>query len=746
MGGWTYGESPAQPSAEAQFGEVVFTYYNADGDEITPDKLTAAGSYYVIAAVEGNENYTGLTARKDFVVEKADYDTTGIIWSNTTLVYNGNEQSPVADGLPVGLDGIALEYKVESAVNAGEYTLTVTFSTESANYNVPESVTVEFEITKLAVEIEWAEDNFTYDGTDQQDKVTATFEGVDGVHELVVTLVSADEFKEANAEGYIFRAELSAEDAVNYRLPEDNTAVFHIATYEVDVTINPGGGVYGGTITPATVTITGAPEELGYTITYSGTANDGTVYDGVAVPTQAGSYTVTVTLSDGNYTISGGNTAIMIISRATVTEPDAGSKVYTGAPLIADIPASPLYTVSQEAQINAGSYAVMLTLTDPDNYRWSSTTGSTVVIYFTILRAPNSVTPPTVEEQYIYGEEVRPYGSVARHGTVYYVFSTTEDFAHYTTTAPTDVGVYYVRAMVNATENYQGCVSEWVVFEIVPAVIELPALDFTSSVYDGTQQYNGVNGVDLGIMNISARGDLITLGSVQLTARNAGVYSVTITLKNGVNFTFADGSTTVTLTWTLQRLAVAKPTEDLTEFMENGKVLTYMPEGFSYKLMTIGGNTAIWAGDYVVTVGLADTQNYVWTDGTTDAIHFDFHVDINLMWLIILLSILLILALIALVVLAILLAKERRNNSGGDDNGGTSGTGGPAMYGAAMIAVMPTMALTSQIWICVGLGVACLVVIVIDIVLGVKLAKEKKKTYRADAEGSDSGTADGAGR
>ncbi len=746
MSGWIYGESPAQPSATAQFGEAVFTYYNAEGDEITPDKLTEAGSYYVVATVEGNENYTGLTARKDFVVEKADYDTTGITWSNTSVVYNGNEQSPVADGLPVGLDGIALEYKVESAVNAGEYTLTVTFSTESTNYNVPASITVEFEITKLAVEIEWTEDNFTYDGTDQQDKVKATFEGVDGVHELVVTLISADEFKEANAEGYIFRAELSAEDAVNYRLPEEVTAVFHIATYEVDVTINPGGGVYGGTITPATVTITGAPEELGYTITYSGTANDGTVYDGEAVPTQAGSYTVTVTLSDGNYTIAGGNTAIMIISRATVTEPDAGSKVYTGAPLIADIPASPLYTVSQEAQINAGSYAVMLTLTDPDNYRWSSTTGSTVVIYFTILRAPNSVTPPTVEEQYIYGEEVRPYGSVARHGTVYYVFSTTEDFAHYTTTAPVDVGVYYVRAMVNATENYQGCVSEWVVFEIVPAVIELPALDFTSSVYDGTQQYNGVNGVDLGIMNISARGDLITLGSVQLTARNAGVYSVTITLKNGVNFTFADGSTTVTLTWTLQRLAVAKPTEDLTEFMENGKVLTYMPEGFSYKLMTIGGNTAIWAGDYVVTVGLADTQNYVWTDGTTDAIHFDFHVDINLMWLIILLSILLILALIALVVLAILLAKERRNNSGGDDNGGTSGTGGPAMYGAAMLAVMPTMALTSQIWICVGLGVACLVVIVIDIVLGVKLAKEKKKTYRADAEGSDSGTADGAGR
>lgn len=743
MSGWIYGESPAQPSAMAQFGEVVFTYYNAEGDEITPDKLTEAGSYYVIAAVEGNENYTGLTARKDFVVEKAEYDTTGITWSNTSVVYNGNEQSPVADGLPVGLDGIALEYKVESAVKAGEYTLTVTFSTESTNYNVPASITVEFEITKLAVEIEWADDNFTYDGTDQQDKVTATFEGVDGVHELVVTLISADEFKEANAEGYTFRAELSAEDAVNYRLPAEVTAVFHIATYEVDVSINTGGGVYGGTITPATVTITGAPEELGYTITYSGTANDGTVYDGEAVPTQAGSYTVTVTLSDGNYTISGGNTAIMIISRATVTEPDAGSKVYTGAPLIADIPASPLYTVSQEAQINAGSYAVMLTLTDPDNYRWSSTTGSTVVIYFTILRAPNSVTPPTVEEQYIYGEEVRPYGSVARHGTVYYVFSTTEDFAHYTTTAPVDVGVYYVRAMVNATENYQGCVSEWVVFEIVPAVIELPTLDFTSSVYDGTQQYNGVNGVDLGIMNISARGDLITLGSVQLTARNAGVYSVTITLKNGVNFTFADGSTTVTLTWTLQRLAVAKPTEDLTEFMENGKVLTYMPEGFSYKLMTIGGNTAIWAGDYVVTVGLADTQNYVWTDGTTDAIHFDFHVDINLMWLIILLSILLILALIALVVLAILLAKERRNNSGGDDNGGTSGT---AMYGAAMLAVMPTMALTSQIWICVGLGVACLVVIAIDIVLGVKLAKEKKKTYRADAEGSGSGTADGAGR
>ena len=744
--GWTYGQTPGSPSAETKFGEVEFTYYEYEGgvrgDEITPDRLTPAGSYLVVATVEGNSNFAGLETELEFVVEKADYDISGITWSNTAVKYTGQPQSPVAGNLPAGLDGIMLGYEVGSATNAGTYTLTVTFSTSSPNYNVPARTTVEFVISRLAVSADWCEDDFTYTGYDQSGSVTATYTDVFGnEHELEVTLTSADEFINVNASGYTFTATFMAGDAasVNYLLG-NATAVFHIRAAQVRLNINPGGGTYGGVITPATATVVGA-EGVAVSITYSGTANDGTVYsNSTAVPTQAGSYTVRATISDTNYTVVGGNTAVMVIERATVAVPDAGSKTYTGNPLTSDLASNSRYSVEQgDDWINVGEYEVTLTLTDPYNYRWENGDGTATAI-FRITRAGNSVTPPEVEDVYAYGDEIVPTGSVALHGTVYYVFSADEDFSEYSLTAPTAVGVYYVRAMVDATANYEGCVSECVRFEIVSAVVAVPELDFTSSVFDGSEQFNAISGADTAMMDITADCEIVTDGVMGLSATNAGTYTVTFTLKDGVSYAFSTGGREVTLTWSISRMALEKPTADDSYFMENGDPLTYMPEGFDEELMNIVGNVQDAAGEYIVSVTLADPDNYVWADGTTDPVLFTFTVDVNYLWLIILLSVLLILAIIALVVLAVLLAKRRNNKSDDDPEGGTPANDGA--YGFALLAASPLITSTAQIWICVGLGIALAVVIAIDIVLAVKL--KKAAAFEGNAEGAAEGDAEGA--
>lgn len=744
--GWTYGQTPGAPSAEAKFGEVEFTYYEYEGgvrgDEITPDRLTPAGNYLVVATVEGNSNFAGLETELEFVVEKADYDISGITWSNTAVEYTGQPQSPVAGNLPAGLDGITLGYEVGSATNAGTYTLTVTFSTSSPNYYVPASTTVEFVISRLAVSADWCEDDFTYTGYDQSGSVTATYTDVFGnEHELEVTLTSADEFINVNASGYTFTATFMSGDAasVNYLLG-NATAVFHIRAAQVRININPGGGTYGGVITPATATVVGA-EGVAVSITYSGTANDGTVYsNSTAVPTQAGSYTVRATISDTNYTVVGGNTAVMVIERATVAVPDAGSKTYTGNPLTSDLASNSRYSVEQgDDWINVGEYEVTLTLTDPYNYRWENGDGTATAI-FRITRAGNSVTPPEVEDVYAYGDEIVPTGSVALHGTVYYVFSADEDFSEYSLTAPTAVGVYYVRAMVDATANYEGCVSEGVRFEIVSAVVAVPELDFTSSVFDGSEQFNAISGADTAIMDITADCEIVTDGGMGLSAINAGTYTVTFTLKDGISYAFSTGEREVTLTWSISRMALEKPAADDSYFMENGDPLTYMPEGFDEELMNIVGNVQDAAGEYIVSVTLADPDNYVWADGTTDPVLFTFTVDVNYLWLIILLSVLLILAIIALVVLAVLLAKRRNNKSDDDPEGGTPANDGA--YGFALLAASPLITSTAQIWICVGLGIALAVVIAIDIVLAVKL--KKAAAFEGSAEAAVAGYAEGA--
>ncbi len=649
IGNWAYGGQPLQPEAQALYGEAEFTYYeyvnSAYQQTDAPDMYTAAGTYYVVASVEASGNYGYLTSGYvEFEILPAEYDLTGITWSNTVAEYSGLPQKPVAGNLPEGLDGITLEYAVESVTEAGKYKLTVTFTTASPNYNAPGSIQVDFEITSRVVEIE----------------------------------------------------------------------------------ITPGGGVYGGEIAAASAQVVGGGADLEFIITYTGTANDGTAYvNSTAVPTQAGTYTVRVAIADANYSLAGENTAIMLISRAEVSEPSAGSKTYTGEPLTADIAASALYTVSQGANwINAGTYPVTLTLTDSYNYCWSGTGGRTSVTYFSILRADNFVTAPEVEEIYNYGTAIEPSGSEALHGTVYYVFSADENFAVYSAQAPSEAGTYYVRAMVDATLNYSGCASEIVRFEIIRAVVSVPELDFGSSVYTGSAQYNAILGADLSVMDISSQYIVFDGDSIGLMATDAGTYTVTFTLKEGADLVFQSGAASVTLTWTIARAAMEKPTADDTQFIENGELLIYMPEGFNEALMNISGNIQFGAGEYVVEVTLAD-ENYVWADGTTDPVIFTFKIHANLLWLIILLSVFFILAIAALIILWVLLARTRLGKSDGGGDGQSSSGKNAGMYSFALMAASPFISTVTQIWICAALGVACIAVIAADIVLAVKLKKAK---------------------
>lgn len=58
--GWTYGKKANIPTATAKFGDVTFTYSNAENGTYTDVVPANAGKYYVKASVAGTENYTGL--------------------------------------------------------------------------------------------------------------------------------------------------------------------------------------------------------------------------------------------------------------------------------------------------------------------------------------------------------------------------------------------------------------------------------------------------------------------------------------------------------------------------------------------------------------------------------------------------------------------------------------------------------------------------------------------------------------
>ena len=121
------------------------------------------------------------------------------------------------------------------------------------------------------------------------------------------------------------------------------------------------GWTYGETAnTPTAVGAVG-------TVTYQ-YASRGSDAFSVEPPGDAGDYTVKATDAAGNTA-----TADFTIERAAVTVPTIASKVSTGDTLKADVPESVLYTVTtNDGGTDAGSYPVVLTLTDSPNYAWAS--------------------------------------------------------------------------------------------------------------------------------------------------------------------------------------------------------------------------------------------------------------------------------------------------------------------------------------------------------------------------------------
>jgi hypothetical protein len=157
-----------------------------------------------------------------------------------------------------------------------------------------------------------------------------------------------------------------------------------IAAGEASITLSALTHVYDGA--PKSATATTTPSGLsGVTITYNGNATP---------PTAAGSYAVVASLSNPNVQAPSA-TGTLVIARASATVTLSGlSAVYDGSPKAVGVITAPAslagvnvtYNGSTEAPTNAGSYAVAVTLTNP-NFEAAQTDAVLV-----IAKAPASLT------------------------------------------------------------------------------------------------------------------------------------------------------------------------------------------------------------------------------------------------------------------------------------------------------------------------------------------------------------------
>ena len=225
---------------------------------------------------------------------------------------------------------IKVEYNVngtwqtEAPIHAGTYEVRVSVS-ENGDFTAA-SDTKAYTIRQREVVISGiTAKGKVYDGTAdaELDYSKAVFAGA--VKGDSLTVSAEGTFADSNAAKgktvTITKPVLGGGSAGDYILADDGqqtSTTADISPKEITVKITPNGGIYEGTITPATAVLDGlvGEDDPEIILTYAGKANDGTAADG-KVPSKAGTYTVTASVKDSNYSLKeDGSSAEFTIKRA----------------------------------------------------------------------------------------------------------------------------------------------------------------------------------------------------------------------------------------------------------------------------------------------------------------------------------------------------------------------------------------------------------------------------------------------
>lgn len=208
-------------------------------------------------------------------------------------------------------------------------------------------------------------------------------------------------------------------------------------------------------------------------------------------------------------------------------------------------------TYSNNTGTNAGTYTV--TVTANNNYSFSDGTTSKT-LSCTIKQKDENISLTSKSETYT-GKVINANtASIFGDGTVKYTYYTDSSCSTKTTTsvgattsggAPIDVGTYYVKASVDATNNYKSDRTDCIKHSITAKSISVTWGDTASWIYDGnihaptvTTPISGVNNESI---SLSVSGSSSNVGNYTATAKCASVgggrtncsnYKLTNTTKN----------------------------------------------------------------------------------------------------------------------------------------------------------------------------------------------------------------------
>ena len=519
MTGGTISENTCGTSDGGLFVSTTGKAYLSGGSITKNQAKEIGGGIYVspggVLSLSGDVNISGNTAG----VYAGGICSRGTLTVQGKVVVKDNTVNGVEDNIAVKNDSpITVDGKLAADSVIGVNLVESVDGTYQNVKNVKGVVTTGYGTYVSTTELK----HFTLDAVQGDGQLTRNasneVEIVDHVHEW-----------KYEASGNTIKAYCNSSSKCEYYGTSAENALAVLTIIATDTT-------YDGKAKEATVEgnlpgITGENAKIVYT------GQDGTVYEASEnAPADAGTYTASVTV--------GGATAktSFTIKKAEVQEPEIPDKTYNGQKQIADVPDSTFYKVkTNEGGVKAGSYEVVLELTDSKNYCWSSTEQAETTLKFNITSAQNSwISTPSIAG-WTYGEKENAPKAEARYGTdtlmVEYRPADAAD-TEYTTEVPKKAGDYKVRFTIPGTESY-------------PEITEVKDLTIakrpvTVKVDDKTITYGDVEptytySVESGSL---VDGDALKLTYTRANGNDVGEYSITAAEADGnFNYTvsFANG-------------------------------------------------------------------------------------------------------------------------------------------------------------------------------------------------------------
>lgn len=406
---------------------------------------------------------------------------------------------------------------------------------------------------------------------------------------------------------------------------EIGTAPYEITPATATIVVSQEGYIYSSAVSTPSITVTGVSnsnlaKDTDYTVEYTGQKANGDVYKSADAPTDAGSYSVTVTVKNPNYA-QDFESASFTVSPATVTVGDIAAQGYTGTEIKPVALPTPLtdadYKVTYSNNINVGTASYKVELT---NKNYSFTGGSYITTGSFTITAQNA-TATMVPTSFVYdGEAHMPAVTVTSGGST---LSAGTDYTVTYAPAATDGGSADLKGVgkytATITSSNYAIDKTSISYEITKKDLTLKA-DNQSMTYGGTVPAFTYTATGL------VSGDSLNV-TYTLNPNNydAGVHEITPSASNP-NYNIIVDTTLGILTVDKAPLTITVPSKTITvgtnapteEALKAEATVTGLVNGdtkndIAFSVGYSGGTTPSAAGTYDIEVTADATNNKNYT-------------------------------------------------------------------------------------------------------------------------------------